>query len=356
MQLPRRLLLSSAFATVAVVCVGCGSSGLTDYRTLKQLYRVEKDGSLTHASRIDQETFLSRTFGSVMKPFGYDGAYSPVDVEDPGRLSRETIRSLVASFEGDPELIALALPQLSHIALRAPFDLTRAQATWALGRALREHLPEVAARGEPIAENDPRVEAAVRKLFVDDVAAGDGAADQAGPPPSDADAIAALDVLRRVAFSRDIDTARRAMRVAALYTVSEHATPQARDAANETVVSLGRSLAAMTLVRASGRGERSPIVRSDAAEAFRDARALWAEAALLGMVDGEPDPMVRRKVFRSIEAYRTRRVARRMLAVLIDDKSTPVDRVCARRALVAFTRKDYGDDADAWREPLADWL
>ncbi len=355
MYYPGRLISSAGLACVAFVCVACGSSGVADHRTLKQLYNVEKDGNLTHAGRIDEETFLSRTFGSVLKPFGYAGAYQTVEVEDPGRVARETIRSLVESFEGNPELLALALPRLSHIAVRAPFDLTRAQATWALGRALRDHLPNVKVDGEPVAENDPSVEAAIKKLLIDEIAT-DAEAGPGGPPPSDADALAALDLLRRVAFSRDTATARRALRVAALYAASAEASAEARAKARETTVVLGRSLVAMTLVRASGRAEASPVVRADAAIAFRDANALWAEAALIAMVDGEPDPTVRRKVFRSIEAYRTRRVARRMLAVLLDDKSPPLDRVCARRALTAFTRKDYGDDADAWREPLADWL
>jgi len=81
------------------------------------------------------------------------------------------------------------------------------------------------------------------------------------------------------------------------------------------------------------------------------ARTPWAEKILLDRVPRESDPRVLRKVYRSLESYRTPAVARALLITLKTGK-TQLEESLALRALTGYTRENLGQNPGTWEDRL----
>jgi hypothetical protein len=350
---PRRALDRSPSLVGAVLiavsigaAAGCRSGW--DYRsTLDQLYQTDENGRLYHASTIKELSFFPRALRSVLGPFGlYDPAPVEVPVTDPSTVGRETLLALSHSLDGDPALTAFAVPHFCDLALRAPFELTRAQAVGAIRTALDRQLPRLAPLTNPVEENSEEISEAVRELIGVE-SAGAKEVGTAATPSEERTRV----LVQRLATTdyRTPENTRTALKALGLVHRLGAGDPRPVE---EGIYRLSRRLCRLTLLRLV-ESEKSVVVRGNTAEALRVTGAGWAERALLDMLRTENDPAVIRKVYRSLADYRTPAVARAMLEVF---RSRPgsLDATLAKRGLLEFTREDLGRAPEPWEKRLAE--
>jgi len=339
---------------------GCGASGWQYRETLRQLYQVDREGRLQHATTIQQLGWSSRMLKSLLGPFGYDPAPSPVKVQEPGKLGRESILGLSGSLADDPALVAAAMPWFSNLALHAPFSLTRAQAVKAIATALDRQVPRPPPAKDLIEESQASIDQAIMDLVGSYTVVGP---DQKAPVPLSPERKLAIVKILATTDYKTLALVRKAlMSLGVIARDLSEETVAVQEASVDGIHRLSWTLSRLTLQTVLARPQEDPVVRGSAAEALSAARAPWAERLLLTVVKPASDPIplrkeshprVLRKAYRALSAYRTPRVAQTLIAVVRANPS-PLESALARRALTAYTQKDLGDDPDAWEKRLVE--
>jgi hypothetical protein len=305
---------------------------------------------LTQSNRVRRPNKFQRFLRTFLGPFGYDPRGAETVLDDPGADGRETILRLSSRMEGDPALIAFAIPRFAALALEAPYELTRAQAVVALTTALDRQLPVLPPVAEPFRE-DAAAQRSMRRMLL----GGDPDGDEPDFSPQD------LAPARRTAVIRYLgETRYRTLKLAsnALLTLgylerfSGGGDRDTRRFVRDGIHRLARTVCRLTLERIQ-RTEKRDLVRGTAARALAAARQSWAEEMLLKMLLVETEASVLRKVYRSLDAYRTPRVARMLLDVLKSDPD-PLRDALARRGLLNYTQQAMGPDPAAWEKRLGE--
>ncbi len=340
-------LLACAIPAFLLVLTGCKTGW--EYRdTLKQLYRIDDSGDVVHTQTLKEHSLVYRLLRRVTGPFGYDPAPGEVTVEDPGHLGRTAILGILENLEDDPALMADAVVRFSFLASRAPFDLTRTQALQALGKVLDRYLPPGPPVTDPLQEDTPAVHRAMVQLITG-VQEAEGKSERSAPLTPDQKSLR-VDRLVRTRYGNP-DTLGKALRVLAVLAKDPGEDPPALGTrVVQGIHTLGRALCAKTLESGLRTG-RTPAVRAAAAHALGMARTPWAEKILLDRVPRESDPRVLRKVYRSLESYRTPAVARALLITLKTGK-TQLEESLALRALTGYTRENLGQNPGTWEDRL----
>ncbi|MBN2490814.1 MAG: hypothetical protein JXQ29_08200 [Planctomycetes bacterium] len=346
------MILPLPFVVLVAIALAGGCRTGWDHRsTLHQLYIPDESGQLVAASTVKELSSGQCLFRAVLGPFGlYDPVPEEVPVPDPAGLGRTTILELSGLLAGNPALTAFALPEFSELALKAPFELTRAQAVKALGTALDRQIPPLAPLRGATEESAERIGAAVRELIGRDAAEATGS-----EAPGTLGEERRRELVHGLATTdyRSIENTRPALKALGLVARFAAGEPESmRGVAEEGIYRLSRTLCRLTLLALLAT-EQSTVVRGAAAEAIGAAREDWAERALLDLLPAESDPGVIRKVYRSLAEYRTSAVARALIAAW---KAQPnsLNATLARRALLEFTREDLGSALDAWENRLAE--
>jgi len=347
MPFMRFILLFGMVVHSLLVLGGC-KTGWEYNNALKQLYRVEENGIVVHARTIKELHAVNRFISYLIGPFGYDPELDAVDVEDPGQLGRESILALSNCLDDDQTLLAEATARFSFLALRAPFDLTRAQAVKAIGKTLDRHFLRFPPVSNPVRKDEPEIESIMYRLIGQ---IPQGAEEATRPEPLTNDQkLAFVDTLTRTEF-KTLQNAAQGLRTFGFLATGLAEYPRSLGAKIlEGIHRTGRTVSRMTLVTVL-RSEPKPTVRIAAAEALGRARERWAENLLLGLLKRESDSMVLRKVYRSLESFHTSAVVRALLGVL-RKKNSQLEVSLARRALIGFTQENLGDDTVAWEEQL----
>ncbi len=319
---------------------GC-ATGWDHQKRLNQLFKEEADGSLTLVHTIEEKTLFSYMRGFLVEPLGWKPTYALETVEDPSQDARETIQNLTEDLPEDPLLIARSLPLLSRIALHAPFNLTRAQAVLALRQTLQQALPVHPPLTRTVPEDAAAIDGGISGLL--------NALKNTTRPLTPATILPLLDRLIHTDYKTLALTGRSLMTLGILYVHTSTATAGMRPRVVEGIQRLGRTLCRFTLLRAGE--DKGFMVREAVARTLGEVGAPWAVPQLLKMLAEETDTMVLRKVFRSLEAYRTPPVARALVAIMKKPRR-PLSLAMARRALTAFTREDLGPNPVKWEQRL----
>jgi hypothetical protein len=338
----------AALLPILLFLGGCGTNGWDDRERLKQLYPVDADGRMTQADKVRSPNRFQRFLRTFIGPFGYAPTGSEEKLDDPGADGRETILRLSGRLDGNVSLIAFAVPRFAELAVGAPYELTRAQAVTALATALDRQLPPQPPISDAFREDAESVRLMIRMLLGVDVEQGE----QAGRAPD-------LPIARKVALIRNLSEtryetlqfARNAMLTLGYVSRTRARRDRAiRHAVRVGIYRLAREVCRLTLDRIQQSEERD-LVRGAAARAMAKAREPWGEEMLLKMVLLETEAPVLRKVYRALDAYRTKRVARQLLGVLKSDPD-PLRDALARRGLLNFTQQPMGPDPAAWEKKL----
>lgn len=340
----RNVVLSITLALLS----GCGTTGWDDRDTLKDLYPVDTEGRMTQSSQVRELGSGQRFLRTLIGPFGYRPSGSLVKVEDPCALGCETIRSLSTRLDGNTALIAFAIPRFAALALKAPYELTRAQAVTALATALDHQLPSPPPVAEPFIEDPEALRTMIRLLLGVDVSRVDEGAEAQGLPT--ARAVAIIRNLGETRYESLKPTTNALLALGYVSRTTADRDPEVTRYTRDGILRLGRTLCRFTLARIL-RSEPRDLVRGAAARAMAAARAPWGEEMLLKMLLTETEAPVLRKVYRALDAYRTPHVARRLLEVLKSDPD-PLRDALSRRALLNFTQQPMGIDPAAWEKRL----